>query len=431
MAGQKQLFPGQPAAVAAGTLRRRNPTRQLSTIALNTDVLCTGLALFGLVFVTVLGKFGALLFLAAGAILLIRHVRALFAITRQNWYILALPAFCILSALWSIYPETSARFGVQLMATVLIAIMIASTVSARDFTRLLFALYSLAIVASAVFGEVRSDTGAWLGIYGSKNAMAGTAATYVIICTAQMLDSHASYRFRILALLGAMTGFLLLLQAQSVSALALLPPALMIQFLLLVLYRLSPMQRVVSVAFAMLLSALMALLILANSDALFGAILEATGKDVTLTGRTDLWRIAARFIAERPILGVGYQAFWVPGHAPAEALWHMFGIESRGGFNFHNTYVSNAVEIGILGVMLQSFVLFGAAVTTGLWTLRTHRTDAALLFLLVVMVVMISVLEVPIFFQFSLRSVIVICAFVYGIRGLRSWRHHAKLGLGP
>ena len=37
--------------------------------------------------------------------------------------------------------------------------------------------------------------------------------------------------------------------------------------------------------------------------------LDLTGKDITLTGRTDLWTVALVQISERPLLGVGFQAF--------------------------------------------------------------------------------------------------------------------------
>jgi hypothetical protein len=87
------------------------------------------------------------------------------------------------------------------------------------------------------------------------------------------------------------------------------------------------------------------------------AILAATGKDITLTGRTDLWRVGLEQIAERPWLGQGYQAFWQPGNPEAEHLWRAFGIESRTGFHFHNLYLSNAVEIGIPGAALQAVFL--------------------------------------------------------------------------
>ena len=83
-------------------------------------------------------------------------------------------------------------------------------------------------------------------------------------------------------------------------------------------------------------------------------------RNLSLTGRTDLWKIALQEIAARPILGAGFQAVWVPGNPLAEALWQEFGIETRTGFHFHNAYLSNAVEIGVTGAALQAALVFGA-----------------------------------------------------------------------
>ncbi|WP_240804556.1 O-antigen ligase family protein [Qingshengfaniella alkalisoli] len=307
----------------------------------------------------------------------------------------------------------------------IIAVVIAMRLSPKMFGRLLFVFFGIAMIASILFGEVRGDTGAWLGIYGSKNALAGAAATFIVIAASQILDGSAPYGYRLLAVFGGLIGCVLLLLAQSVSAMAVVPPAILIQLGLLLYYRMSSAERFVSVSGLTLLGLLLAILIATNFSALEALMLETTGKDATLTGRTDLWDVALRFIRERPFLGMGYQAFWVHGHAPAEALWAYFGIDGRSGFNFHNTYLSNAVEIGILGVGLQIFVLYGAAILTCVWAVTSHRAEAALMFVMVVIVIIISFVEVPIFFQFSLRSVLIICAFVYGVEGVRAngrWR---------
>jgi exopolysaccharide production protein ExoQ len=121
-------------------------------------------------------------------------------------------------------------------------------------------------------------------------------------------------------------------------------------------------------------------LLIVHIDAVSAAILAATGKDITLTGRTDLWRIGLEQIAERPWLGTGYQAFWQPGNPEAEHLWRAFGIASRTGFHFHNLYLSNAVEIGIPGAALQAVFLdraraFDAPPRAGV--ARLARCDAA------------------------------------------------------
>ena len=404
------------------SIRADRPGTGIDVITVEPDVVLLVIALFGLVFIPALETYGALIFLTVGCALLVRRFQIVLNLCIRYWYLMALPIFCLLSAVWSQYPAISFRFGVQLTATVLIAIAMASTTSARAFSRALFGVFSLAMLTSILFGDVRSDTGAWLGIYGSKNALAGEAATYVIVCTSQILDRTASNGHRLMAVLGLMIGAMLLLLAQSTGALIVVPPALFLLFSLLLIYRLSVVQRLVAMTFAVLLAAMMALLVTIYADALLDLLLETTGKDVTLTGRTDLWRIARELIAERPFFGIGYQAFWVKGYAPAEVLWYNFAIESRSGFNFHNTYLSNAVEIGVIGVFLQVVVLYGAALATGLWALRTRLAEASLLFVLVAMIVMLSFVEVNVFFQFSLRTVIVICAFVYAMRGLDAHR---------
>ena len=105
---------------------------------------------------------------------------------------------------------------------------------------------------------------------------------------------------------------------------------------------------------ALVLSAAVAVLLSSMTDELAKAFLDLTGKDITLTGRTDLWAVAFQEIAERPVLGTGFQAFWVQGNPLAEQLWAMFGIGSRAGFHFHNTLISNTVEIGLVGATLQA-----------------------------------------------------------------------------
>jgi exopolysaccharide production protein ExoQ len=75
-------------------------------------------------------------------------------------------------------------------------------------------------------------------------------------------------------------------------------------------------------------------------------------KDPTLTGRTYLWYRAGDLIREAPLLGRGYQAFWLQGNTDAEGLWRYFGIQERGGFTFHNTAVEILVTLGWVGVMV-------------------------------------------------------------------------------
>src|SRR5207244_2815073 len=81
----------------------------------------------------------------------------------------------------------------------------------------------------------------------------------------------------------------------------------------------------------------------------------------TLTGRSYLWYRAADFIRERPLLGHGFEAFWVQGNIDAEGLWQYGKITTRGGFNFHNTVIELLVHFGWIGALLTLAVFAIAA----------------------------------------------------------------------
>jgi O-antigen ligase len=79
------------------------------------------------------------------------------------------------------------------------------------------------------------------------------------------------------------------------------------------------------------------------------AITRALPVDPTFTGRSDIWDFALTAVAERPILGHGYAAFWddVKERETAKgAEWSVTAAHS------HNSYLDLAVTIGLPGLSL-------------------------------------------------------------------------------
>lgn len=386
---------------------------RLGQIETRLEPILATMALTGLVFIPTIGKSGALVFLVGGAALCLLRPTEMLAKGLRHWPILLLPILCILSFSWSREPALSLRFGVQLMATAVFTLAICRHMSARAFLLTLFTCMAVSMLASLVMGDVRSDTGARIGIYGSKNAFAGAASTFTLLALGVAMMRMAGWPMRLLGTFSLVAGTLLVISAQSVSAILFLVPTLLALLIAMKIHRLGALPVWSVVAFAGLGLILAGLALQANWSAVSAYVLEATGKDLTLTGRTELWAAALALIAERPLLGVGYQAFWVQGHAEAETLWFMFGIENRSGFNFHNMYLSNAVEVGIPGAILQALLLLGTAICTGLWAVRSGSAVAATHFALTFAAVLGSAVEVPLFFQFSLRTVMVFAALIY------------------
>lgn len=397
--------------------------------AIQVDLVSGILTCVALVLVPVLNTSAALLFLLFGTLTIAVRPSMSFSEIWQNKALLILPAFCCLSVVWSEVGSLTLRFAVQLTATFLIAIVLASRLTSRLFLKTIFVVLLATIVVSTLFGTYR-ETGALLGFYGSKNAMGIAAALATVMAVGLLGFAGERMWLRLVAVAGVLAGVDAVIRAQSVGAMGYMVVGIGAYFSIIWLRRIPLIRRLVASAFLIFLMLLAVALIAANSDTVAEAVLDTTGKDITLTGRTDLWRVAIDLISERPLLGVGYQAFWVRGNPTAETLWELFDIQSRSGFNFHNTYLSNAVEIGIIGVTIQVFLIGAAVVQSARLSLRTGDRPAALMFAISIMFLASTAIEALVFFQFNLTSVLFVAIIIYGSRrqsSIASERDHGEL----
>lgn len=82
------------------------------------------------------------------------------------------------------------------------------------------------------------------------------------------------------------------------------------------------------------------------------AIATALGKDLTFTGRTDIWpRVIHEVIAAKPVLGWGYRGFWQEWRGDDNPALFM---RSEGWQipHSHNGYLDLAVDLGVVGLFL-------------------------------------------------------------------------------
>ena len=93
-----------------------------------------------------------------------------------------------------------------------------------------------------------------------------------------------------------------------------------------------------------------AVLLLTHPDEILGLL----GRNTTLTGRTALWTVVLVFIAQRPWLGYGYQAFWF-GQEDTGDVVDLAGWTAG---TAHNGFLDLAMNLGLvgLGLFLLGFV---------------------------------------------------------------------------
>lgn len=394
-------------------------------ITFNLAGILTFGAFAALVLNAMFGSLAALTFMFCGALLIASSSARSLDSLRRWWFVLLLPAYCILTALWSQYPANSVRYGVQLMFTAMVAVIITGRLSTATLMRLMFVVYAIGVVASIAFGRTGAG-GAWLGVFGSKNAFAAHIAVFVLIAAALTADRDSPWLLRLCALGGVVVSGPLLILAQSAGATLMVLPCLAVIVLTLVTTKLSQNQKLFLLVMLAIAAAALVLAVLVLGDTLLAEVLEGSGKDPTLTGRTDLWATGLSYIAERPLQGLGYRSFWVVGFAPAEELWAMFDVPAGAGFNFHNTYISNAVEIGLVGLAMQIVLIYGGALFMAAYTFARPSPANALLLALQLLMILRSFIEVEVFFEFSIRSIMGIATVIYALAGLLAVRRQPR-----
>jgi exopolysaccharide production protein ExoQ len=78
--------------------------------------------------------------------------------------------------------------------------------------------------------------------------------------------------------------------------------------------------------------------------------------DPTFTGRTSIWAFALDMIERRPLLGWGYQSYWLVGPDAPSVLEAPGWVAEMP--NAHNGYLDTILETGLLGLaVLTTFII--------------------------------------------------------------------------
>lgn len=402
------------------------------------------LSFTGLVFENRLGTL-------AMALCLVAWVPVAAATPRRTWRCLrshvvpwAFPLLALSSCLWSDEPVWTLRTAIELLLFTGVAIISASSQSMASFVSSLACALFLGLVASVAFGEraVIGTSGevALVGIFNSKNNFASIVCLMMLAGFATLGQSRQTWRLRLVAVTGLLLSPVLLVEAHSLGALFTATASVAALVLVLGLAGMAPRRRLPALVILFLLAACavsLVMLFLAAEDLDTSSLIIAMGKDPGLTGRGFLWSRAREYMAARPWLGCGFQAFWVQGHVEAEGLWAFAQIEERAGFHFHNTFYEAGVELGWIGIVtLFGTLLVATKRVIGLAFRQPDGGSAFFLGLFVFLAFRLTV-EVDLMGPFSPGCLFMAAGLVYGrarqaaVTERRVPRPHSRIRLSP
>ncbi|MCO6434650.1 MAG: O-antigen ligase family protein, partial [Nitrosomonas nitrosa] len=95
-------------------------------------------------------------------------------------------------------------------------------------------------------------------------------------------------------------------------------------------------------------------LILQSSSDFMHTFVVGLGRDMTLTGRIDLWKDLID-MDTHPLIGSGYEIFWLGDRA--EQLWAMYYWHPN---QAHNGYLETYLNLGWIGLLLLIGVIISA-----------------------------------------------------------------------
>lgn len=326
------------------------------------------------------------------AMLLVDRLGEAVRLARQSWPLVALVGLALLSAAWSATPEVTFRRATALALTLMLALCLACRVPPARFLRLLGWTMLIVAVGSIVAAlavpsigkhTVANFAGLWRGLLLHKNSLGRVMALAIIVFW--FLRTERSV-WQWLAWVGIPLAALPLFMSDSRTAwLSLIAAAGALPLAhLLSRQRMTHGVRLLGVGLAVVLGAVFV-------TAVLDPILQLSGRDLTLTGRTTLWAMAIEAGWQNPLLGAGYRSFWTETGAAAvyESLSHRSGLMGNG----HNGYLDVWLELGFVGLGLFVVVVAIALRQAAAALAASGRPGHAWYFVIVVFMLIYSVTE--------------------------------------
>ena len=235
------------------------------------------------------------------------------------------------SRYWSIDFETTSRRVIALTISGVFALYLGAVFRGPHLPRLLMHTALIMAVGSLVMvfafpsiGVHQYDNaGLWRGLWYEKNQM---GAVMVIGATASAACLASPDPRRLLPAIALGLSSILVLATQSKTSLLCLLIGLAFVGGFWSLWRGGAAFSVVAIWLAVVLAG--AGLWVWETHSV--AVLEALGKDPSLTGRTEIWDALMRKVADRPWTGYGYGAFWGREGESVPADWVSLRTQSAG-----------------------------------------------------------------------------------------------------
>jgi exopolysaccharide production protein ExoQ len=276
-----------------------------------------------------------------------RYIAQLLA---RNLAILAYSSLVVISVAWSIHPDLTLHRSIGWILLLLVAAYLSVRFGEKDRMKLFSFAFAISAIGSLLFVAAYPaygiEDGDWRGVFSQKNGLGETMAVAIFVELYLLVLSNwrPIWRFGLLSIY-----LTLLILSHSLTSLI----CSVLYLAGTAVYIIGKGDKLAALIVAITLGLPLLLLQLGlwyNADLL----LSVFGKDATFTGRTDLWLATLDLIKQKPLLGWGYMATWVPTDPQTAAIWAEFGWPVP---NAHSAYLDVTLQLGLVGLGLLLMII--------------------------------------------------------------------------
>lgn len=277
---------------------------------------------------------------------------------RRNLFLMAFLLFALASVFWSDFPFVALKRWFRDFGEYLVILVVLSDAHPFEATRIVlrrlcFMIIPLSILLIKYFPQIGIQYQFWsgapmyVGATTSKNMLGGACLVSGIFffwdTVARWPDRRVRRNKRIIALnivFIGMTLWLLYLARSATSGVCLALGCLVIAAAHSRVIRRRPalLRTLIPIGF-------LSYLVMAFGFGMTGDLAEVVGRNATLTGRTDLWKILLG-MHTNPIIGTGYESFWLGPRL--QWIWQRFTFVNEA----HNGYLEVYLNLGVVGLFL-------------------------------------------------------------------------------
>jgi O-antigen ligase len=261
--------------------------------------------------------------------------------------------WCLLSVFWSEFSFVSFKRYFQLLtAFVVFLSILVHTTSVNDLVRFLKGIFSVFIILSFIsvftIPGAKDTEGMWRGLATSKNHLGQASLTAALVFLLSIKRAGIIQKvFLVVMIIISMA-----LLGGSDSSTSLLTFCFII--FIWMLFAIDDYLKNLKIGRTFSITVFTILVLLVISASLFAPeyvkdLFALQGKNMTLTGRTDLWKDMMVEINHHLYLGAGYQGYWVVDNNKVLLLYNKYIWMPQ---QSHNGYLDMINETGLIGIIL-------------------------------------------------------------------------------